>query len=103
MFEEEGYKFYWIDGICHWDIAKQLKILKKKEKVIEKSYIFFYREKDSGYSLWKTSKFWNKKELIHWIKSLRNSKTIKSLKFGIDIEDKICEKKEKQAKASEEL
>ena len=33
-FTDEGYKFYWIDGICHFDVPKQLKFLKKKEKVI---------------------------------------------------------------------
>lgn len=34
MFVGEGYKFYWINGICHWDVPKQLKFLKKKERVI---------------------------------------------------------------------
>ena len=96
MFAEEGYKFFWIDAICHWDVAKQLKILKKKEKVVDKSNVFMYREKDMAYSMWKTGKFWDKKELIRWVKSLRNSKNVKSLKFGIDIEDKVCEKKEKK-------
>jgi hypothetical protein len=26
---EAGFNFVWIDGICHWDIAKQLKLLDK--------------------------------------------------------------------------
>lgn len=29
MFEDQ-FKFVWIDGICHWDIPRQMKILKKK-------------------------------------------------------------------------
>lgn len=26
---EGGYNFVWIDGDCHWDVAKQLKLLSK--------------------------------------------------------------------------
>ena len=55
-----------------------------------------YREKDMTYSMWKTGKFWDKKELIRWVKSLRNGKNLKNLKFGIDIEDKECKNKNKK-------
>jgi len=26
---DSGFNFVWIDGTCHWDIAKQLKLLNK--------------------------------------------------------------------------
>lgn len=68
-------------------------MLKKKEKVIDRSYVFFYNEKDITYSLWESKKFWDKKELEKWIKSLRNTRKINHLKFAIDIEDRICKKK----------
>jgi len=48
-----GYSFYWMDGICHWDIAKQLKLIPKSQKLIDQSYIFYYQEKDNNYSLMK--------------------------------------------------
>lgn len=89
---EELFRFVWIDGICHWDVPRQLKILKKKEKVIDRSYIFFYNEKDMAYNLWESKKFWDKKELEKWIKSLRNNRKINHLKFALDIEDRICKK-----------
>jgi hypothetical protein len=25
-YSEEGYKFYWIDGVCHFEVGKQLKL-----------------------------------------------------------------------------
>ena len=91
-----------MDVICHWEVAKQLKLLKKKEKIVEQSNVLMYREKDTAYSLWKTGKFWDKKELIRWVKSLRNNKNVKNLRFGIDVEEKVCERKEK-SKESEDL
>lgn len=98
---EDQFKFVWIDGICHWDIAKQMKILKKKEKVIDRSYVFFYEEKDTWFSQWSSKKFWDKKNMKRWIKSLRNSGNISHLKFGLDMEDVVCKGKGK--KKSEEL
>lgn len=75
----------WIDGICHWDVARQLKLLKKKEKVIDRSYVFYYNEKDITYNLWESRKIWDKKDLEKWVKSLRNTRKINYLKFAIDI------------------
>ena len=57
------------------------------------SYVFYYDEKDTSFSLWKSKKFWDKKDLKKWVKSLRNSKTIGHLKFGLDLEERACEKK----------
>lgn len=91
---EEQFKFVWIDGICHWDIPKQLKILKKKEKTIDRSYVFLYDEKDTSFSQWTSKKFWDQKDLKRWVKSLRNSRTIGHLKFALDMENKVCKAKE---------
>lgn len=90
-FSESGYKFYFIDGICHWEVARQLKLLDKSSKIIDRSYLFYYSEKDNTYALWKgniNKPLWNKKDIQRWIKSLRRTENIIKLKLGIDLEDK---------------
>jgi hypothetical protein len=42
---DQDFKFYWINGLCHFEIGKQLKIVDRKNKFIEKSYVMFYLEK----------------------------------------------------------
>jgi len=63
-FSEQGFKFYWIDGICHYEIGKQLKIVEKGSKLIDRSYLFYFSEKNNDFALWKggkINKFWDKK------------------------------------------
>lgn len=83
-----GYNFVWIDGICHWDVAKQLKLLGKKQKVIDRSYLFYYQEKSNNYSLMKSieeNKYWVEKDVKKWLKNFKSKGQIKRMKFGIDI------------------
>ncbi len=37
------------------------------------------------------NKYWVKKDAKKWIKNIKQSGTIKRLKFGIDIEQKKCQ------------
>jgi hypothetical protein len=39
------------------------------------------------------NKYWVKKDVNKWIKNLKDSGQIKKLKFGIDVEEKKCDKK----------
>ena len=69
----------------------------KGVKFIDKSFLFLYNEKTNNYALWKGNKyttFWVKKDIFRWVKSLRNPENISRVKFGIDFENKKCEKKE---------
>ena len=69
----------------------------KGVKFIDKSFLFLYNEKTNHYALWKGNKyttFWVKKDIFRWVKSLRNPENISRVKFGIDFENKKCEKKE---------
>jgi len=86
-FSDENVKFYWIDGICHFEVGKQLKLAEKGSKLIDKSYLFLYNEKTYEYVAWKGSKynkFWQKKDVFRWVKSLRIPANIGKVKFGID-------------------
>ncbi len=38
------------------------------------------------------NKYWVKKDVTKWIKTLKQPNNIQRLKFGIDIEDKKCDK-----------
>jgi hypothetical protein len=42
MAGEENLSFYWIDGLCHYEVAKQLKLIPKEQKLINQSYLFVY-------------------------------------------------------------
>ena len=93
QFSDENVKFYWIDGICHFEVAKQLKLVERGSKNIERSYLFLYNQKTYEYALWKGSKlnkFWQKKDVFRWVKSLRNPANISKVKFGIDFENRNC-------------
>jgi hypothetical protein len=88
LFSEEGFKYYWIDGKCHFEIGKQLKLVEKGAKTIDRSFLFLYKEKSNDYALWKggkINKFWDKKNVFRWLKSLRNPQNIGRIKFGIDM------------------
>ena len=87
-YSEEGYNFFWIDGICHYEVGKQLKMTEKGAKLIDRSYLFPYQEKGNVFSLWKAAKlnkFWDKKAVFRWLKSLRNPAALSRIKFGIDL------------------
>lgn len=105
-FSDSGFKFHWIDGICHYEIAKQLKLTEKGSKLIDRSHLFLYREKGNEYALWKggkINKFWDKKEAFRWVKSLKKETNIGRIKFGIDVEDKPCVRAEKSKTGEKEV
>lgn len=86
-FSDLPFKYYWIDGLCHFEVGKQLKLTPKGSNNIERSYLFMYNEKTNRYALWKGNKynqFWLKKDVFRWVKSLRNQSNIGKIKFGID-------------------
>ena len=102
-FNDEPFKYYWIDGTCHFEVGRQLKLTPKGQKNIDKSFLFLYNEKTYKYALWKGnkhSKFWIKKDIFRWVKALRNPANISKVKFGIDFEDRKCVRKQEPTKDS---
>jgi hypothetical protein len=43
------------------------------------------------------NKYWVKKDAKKWVRNVKQSGTIKRLKFGIDIEDKKCQPRNQKA------
>jgi hypothetical protein len=103
-FSDLPFRYYWIDGICHFEVGKQLKLAPKGAKLIDKSFLFLYNEKTNQYALWKgnkLNKFWVKKDAFRWVKSLRNPANLSRIKFGIDFENRKCERKSAPKKTPE--
>ena len=81
---EKQFNVVWLDGNCHKEILSEFKI-----KPDQLSALAYFNEKTNQFALY-AGKYWIRKEVKKWLKSLRSQPKLQRLKYSLDMESKAC-------------
>lgn len=81
---ESRFNIVWLDGHCHKEILRDFLI--KPEQL---SSLVFFNEKTNQYKVY-AGKYWIRKEVKKWLKSLRTQTKLQRLQYSLDMVSRVC-------------